>query len=51
MISYKEFDYSNINRVKEIYALEGWTAYLNSDEKLVRAFDNSLYCLGAFDGD
>ena len=51
MIQYKEFDSSLIERVKEIYALEGWRAYLNSDEKLVRAFDNSLYLLGAFDSD
>ena len=51
MIEYKEFDSSLIGRVKEIYALEGWTAYLNSDEKLVRAFETSLYLLGAFEGD
>ena len=51
MIVYKEFDSSLIERVKEIYSLEGWRAYLNSDEKLVRAFCNSLYCLGAFEGD
>ena len=51
MILYKEFDSSLIERVKEIYALEGWRAYLNSDEKLIRAFENSLYLLGAFDGD
>ena len=49
MIQYKVFDSTLIERVKEIYALEGWTAYLNSDEKLMRAFDNSLYLLGAFD--
>ena len=51
MIVYKEFDNTLMERVKEIYALEGWTAYLNSDEKLMRAFDNSLYVLGAFDDD
>ena len=51
MIEYKAFNSSLIERVKEIYALEGWTAYLNSDEKLVRAFENSLDCFGAFDGD
>ena len=49
MIVYKEFNSTFIQRVKEIYELEGWRAYLNSDEKLVRAFDNSLYLLGAFD--
>ena len=51
MIVYKEFDSSLITRVKEIYELEGWRAYLNNDEKLIRAFDNSLYLLGAFDGE
>lgn len=51
MIEYKEFDSSLIGRVKEIYALEGWSAYLNSDEKLIKAFKNSLYLLGAFDED
>ena len=51
MIVYKEFDNTLMERVKEIYALEGWTAYLNSDEKLMRAFDNSLYVLGAFNDD
>ena len=51
MILCKEFDSSLIERVKEIFALEGWRAYLNSDEKLIRAFENSLYLLGAFDGE
>lgn len=51
MIQYKEFDSSLIERIKEIYELEGWRAYLNNDEKLIRAFDNSLYLLGAFDGE
>lgn len=51
MIEYKEFDSSLIERVKEIYALEGWMAYLNSDERLIKAFDHSLYLLGAFDDD
>ena len=51
MIEYKEFDSSIIERVKEIYELEGWMAYLNSDERLINAFDHSLYLLGAFDED
>lgn len=49
MISYKEFNTELIERVKEIYAEEGWKSYLNNDEKLVRAFQNSLYILGAFE--
>lgn len=51
MIAYKEFNAECIERVKEIYSAEGWSAYLNNDEKLVRAFRSSLYVLGAFDAD
>ena len=49
MITYKEFDSSMIESVKNIYKKESWNAYLNDDEKLIRAFDNSLYTIGAFD--
>ena len=51
MITYKEFGAELIDRVKEIYEAEGWTAYLHDDEKLINAFDNSLYTLGAFEAD
>lgn len=49
MINYKEFDSKLIESVKEILKKESWIAYLQDDEKLIRAFDNSLYILGAFD--
>jgi len=49
MISYKEFDSSMIESIKDIYRKESWNTYLKNDEKLARAFDNSLYILGAFD--
>jgi hypothetical protein len=49
MIEYKTFGSNLIEEVKEIYRAEGWNAYLQNDEKLIRAFDNSLYILGAFD--
>lgn len=49
MINYKEFDSKLIESVKDIYRKESWTAYLKDDEKLIQAFDNSLYILGAFD--
>lgn len=49
MISYKEFNTELIERVKEIYTEEGWKSYLNNDKKLVLAFQNSLYILGAFE--
>ena len=51
MISYKEFGIEEIDRVKQIYEGEGWTAYLKDDEALMRAFMNSIYCLGAYSGD
>lgn len=49
MINYKEIDATMIKEIKEIYKRESWNSYLKDDEKLVRAFDNSLYFLGAFD--
>lgn len=51
MISYREFDSSLLESVKSIYEKEHWNAYLRDDEKLKRAFDNSLYVLGAFEDD
>lgn len=50
-ISYQEIDSTYLERIREIYQREGWCAYLNDDEKLKRAFDNSLYTLGAFAGE
>ena len=50
MIEYKEFDSSKIGEVYEIYKENHWGAYLNDLNKLKRAFANSLYVLGAFDG-
>ena len=49
MINYKEIDSSIIEKVKELYRKVSWSAYLQDDEKLIRAFDNSLYTVGAFD--
>ena len=51
MITYKEFDSSLLCEVKEIYARQQWNSYLKNDKKLKSAFDNSLYLLGAFDGE
>lgn len=51
MISYKEFNSELLERIKEIYTEQGWNSYLNNDEKLAHAFQNSLYVLGAFDGE
>ncbi len=49
MIEYKEFSAERIEEVKEIYAEEGWNAYLKDDGKLIRAFQNSMFILGAFE--
>ena len=49
MIVYKEIDSSIIESIKDIYKKESWSSYLKDDEKLIRAFDKSLYSMGAFD--
>lgn len=49
MITFKIFGEELIEEVKEIYQSSGWSAYLGDDEKLKRAFANSLYTLGVFD--
>ena len=49
MINYKEINSSMIEAIKDIYRKESWNTYLKDDEKLIRAFDNSLYTIGAFD--
>ena len=49
MVRYKEFGTELLEMVKEIYQEEGWYAYLGNDEKLARAFQNSLHILGAFE--
>ena len=51
MITYQEFGVAELLRVKEIYGAEGWVSYLKDDDKLQRAFENSLYLLGAYDGE
>ncbi len=48
MFTYSEISSKNIDRIKEIYLNENWKAYLKDDEKLIRAFDNSLFSLGVF---
>jgi ribosomal protein S18 acetylase RimI-like enzyme len=49
MIDYKEVDSSMIESIKDIYRKEAWNSYLKDDDKLIRAFDKSLYAMGAFD--
>ena len=50
-IKFKETRENDFERIKEIYASENWRAYLQDDEKLKRAFNNSLLCLGAYEED
>ena len=49
MTEYREFASDRLGEVREIYAQAGWTAYLSVKDGLKRAFDRSLYLLGAFD--
>ncbi|MBS4761210.1 GNAT family N-acetyltransferase [Carnobacteriaceae bacterium zg-ZUI252] len=51
MICYKSFSIEEIDEVKKIYESENWTAYLKDAEKLIRAFENSSFILGAFEED
>ena len=48
-ITIKECAYDE--EVLDIYKSVGWTIYASDPEKLRRAFENSLYILGAYDGD
>lgn len=50
MITYKEFGNSFVEQVMSIYHDEGWTVYSESEAaKVMRAFDKSLFILGAFE--
>lgn len=51
MVIYKEFDVSEMSDVIAIYENIGWIAYLQNEDKLFSAFENSLYLLGAYDND
>ena len=51
MIEYKSFGSERIEEIYKIYEENEWSSYLGDKEKLVHAFDNSLYILGAFDED
>ncbi|MBR4434745.1 MAG: GNAT family N-acetyltransferase [Clostridia bacterium] len=51
MITYKNLKSADYKRGAELYVSLGWTAYLGDLRRLERAWENSLYTLGAFDGD
>lgn len=48
-INYYETKENDFEHIKEIYASENWRAYLQDDEKLKRAFTNSLFSYGAYE--
>ena len=51
MVTYREFDVSEMADVIAVYENVGWVAYLQDKDRLFSAFENSLYLLGAFDGE
>ena len=50
MIEYKELTSRSLEAIKALYQQHGWLAYLQDDQKLARAFEHSLYTLGAYNG-
>ena len=48
-VIYKVFGVERIEEAYAIYESNQWESYLKDKSKLARAFENSLYCLGAFD--
>ena len=50
MIEYNELTSESLTAIKSLYQQHDWLAYLQDDAKLIRAFDQSLYMLGAYDG-
>ena len=51
MINYRHLTSESLNQIKALYEQHGWLAYLNDDARLTRAFDSSLYTLGAYEND
>lgn len=51
MITYRQLTRDDVESAKHLYDALGWTAYLGDDERLYRAWDHSLFALGAFDDD
>lgn len=50
MITYKEFGCECLDQVMTLYNSEGWDIY-TEPERIKRAFEKSLYTLGAFEGE
>lgn len=49
-MEYRRLNASDMGSVKRLYEEAGWTAYLKDGAKLNRAWEKSLFSLGAFEG-
>lgn len=49
-IEYRPIGAEQLDNIVALYEAEGWRAYLGDNDKLARAFAESLYLVGAFDG-
>ncbi len=47
MIDYRELQAEDLAAIKDLYAEQGWTAYLNDDDRLLRAWNGSLFARAA----
>lgn len=50
-MDYRIFGAERLTDIRMIFEEAGWRAYLGDDGKLCRALENSLYTLGAFEGE
>lgn len=48
-IIYREYHANDLEDVKVLYKEVNWTNYLTDDDKLKRAFNHSLWILGAYE--
>ena len=48
-IEYRPIGVEQLDNIVALYEQEGWRAYLGDNDKLARAFEGSLYMVGAFD--
>ena len=51
MISIREYQIFRQEEILRLYESVGWTSYLERRDVLKRAYENSLYVLGAYDED
>ena len=50
-IKYKENGTCELKQLIELYKNVGWSGYTDKPDKLIRALNNSLFNIGAFDGE